>query len=207
MFREFDRLREYVVKRFLLVAVLLLVGCQDALVESPYVMLTNIEGSGGGTGFYVKAASGKTVIVTNRHICDGAAIYQYKFGRPIELQIIEVAPHTDLCLLQPVAHYAKPLRLAASEPQPHEKVHVIGFGLLLGESRTDGYWVGRLFGVLLGVENPAYATVPILPGNSGSPIMNAQDEVVGVVFASSSEIDNRSIIVNLDQLRQFLAAY
>lgn len=194
-------------KRFLLVALLVLVGCQDALVESSYVMLTTIEGNGGGTGFYVKAASGKTVIVTNRHICDGSAIYQYKFGRPIELQIIEVAPHTDLCLLQPVANYAQPLRLAAKEPQPHDKVHVIGFGLLLGESRTDGYWVGRLAGMLLGVESPAYATAPILPGNSGSPIMNEQGEVVGVVFASSEEIDNRSVIVNLDQLRQFLAAY
>jgi S1-C subfamily serine protease len=63
---------------------------------------------GGGTGFYVKGKSGKTYILTNRHICDipESAVLKLipKSGkdknRPIKAKIIEVSNKSDLCLIE-----------------------------------------------------------------------------------------------------------
>lgn len=47
------------------------------------------------------------------------------------------------------------------------------------------------------------STIPILPGNSGSPVLDVYGDVVGVVFASH-ESGVRSYIVPLEDVRAFL---
>lgn len=47
------------------------------------------------------------------------------------------------------------------------------------------------------------ATIPILPGNSGSPIVNIYGHVVGVAFAAN-ESGTHSYVVPLDHLQDFL---
>jgi S1-C subfamily serine protease len=124
----------------------------------------------------------------------------------VELSIVEISPETDLCLLAPIETAAAPLELGY-EPQQHDQVVVTGYGYLLGETITEGRFVGYLPGDVLGVQNPGYVTAPVLPGNSGSPVLSAGGYVVGVVFASSPAIDYRALIVPLDQVRAFLSVY
>lgn len=49
------------------------------------------------------------------------------------------------------------------------------------------------------------STTPILPGNSGSPVLNNYGHVVGVAFASSGE-GVRSYFVGLDYVQDFLGS-
>jgi S1-C subfamily serine protease len=193
-------------KQFLLSLLLALTlsSCLEPRASS-VLLLTTLDGRGGGTAFYVKAKSGKTFIMTNRHICEGGAVYTYA-GRMVELSIVEISPETDLCLLASIETTAAPLELG-SEPQQHDRVSVKGYGYLLGETLSEGHFVGYLPRGILGVENPGYITASVLPGNSGSPVFNTSGYLVGVIFASSPDIANRGLIVPLDQVRAFLAVY
>jgi S1-C subfamily serine protease len=51
-----------------------------------------------------------------------------------------------------------------------------------------------------------YTTIPTFPGNSGSPAVNALGNVVGLVFAGSSET-HWGILITLKDIKQFLAPY
>lgn len=64
------------------------------------------EGVGGrGTGFSVQAPSGKSYIVTNGHVCDGALdhkldMYVTVDGFKIKRNMIKVSDETDLCIVE-----------------------------------------------------------------------------------------------------------
>lgn len=79
-------------------------------VSSKVVLLTKEDPlkypeQGGGTGFHVTGASGKTYILTNRHVCDVAkdktiwARVVNKTGNH-KLNIIERSDNSDLCLVE-----------------------------------------------------------------------------------------------------------
>jgi S1-C subfamily serine protease len=44
------------------------------------------------------------------------------------------------------------------------------------------------------------------PGNSGSPMMNRDGEVIGVIFAADGET-NRGFVIPLDVLKNFVRIY
>lgn len=71
-------------------------------VGAKTLLISNKEETGGGTGFFVKAPSGRTYILTNAHICTALKgnAYARLNDRQVKLSIIEVSQTTDLCLLQ-----------------------------------------------------------------------------------------------------------
>lgn len=161
---------------------------------------------GAGTSFLVQAPSGKSYLLTNAHVCAIAAEVVSHL-RNASITIIEASFDTDLCLIEAPAFMEAPLSIADKEPQAHEKVFVIGFGASLGNTITEGRWVGRLRRPVFSVNSPAYITAQVLPGNSGSPVLNGRGQVVGVVFASSGTIMNRGLLVPLEDIKKFLELY
>jgi len=177
--------------------------------EMSVIELLTDSGQSGGTGFEVLAPSGKQYTVTNAHMCKAGAVNAVIGNRRIPLRIIEQAldGQPDLCLLEGLDRPA--LRVSQIDIDPGDSVDVYGYGLLLPLTHTHGLFVGdageaavQYFGFHAG-----YATSSILPGNSGSPVLDAYGRVVGVAFASGEALDYRTLFIRLSDLINFLGPY
>jgi len=113
------------------------------LKASSVVKITKTHaGRRGGTGFMVKAPSGKKFIMTNAHICsmgDILVVTDYK-GRKRVSKVHKVYPKHDLCLMNAVSDV--PTLSIASNLEKRERVHLIGHPGLRDLSFESGYFVG-----------------------------------------------------------------
>lgn len=161
-----------------------------------------------GTAFLV----GPTAVATNRHVVDALTLgtgrlaagqAELRFGQesgvvpdapavPI-VAVLALHDHLDLCLLQietEVALSVPPLVHSNDVVERGEQVAVIGYP---SPDARNPYFIGLLFGALLGVKRAApgevtdvqaarlYHDCTTLGGNSGSPIVALADaRLVGV---------------------------
>jgi serine protease Do len=193
----------------------------------------------GGTGFSLRAPSGKVYTITNGHVCGLAenglmSAQSVGTNRWVTIKVIEVAPLTDLCVLEGLPA-ASGLELASSIDM-HAEFFVVGHPKLEPITVSPGYIRSReIIDVIMGpagdgCSGPGYRTesVPgffgepmpvcirsidgydtsavIYPGNSGSPCFTADGDVMGVVFAGAGDTNYGSAIP-LDVLRSFIGAY
>lgn len=201
------------------------------------VMLTNLTRNSGGTGFYVKGASGKTYIMTNGHVCrlkESGTILSNDGENIDTVEVIAEYENNDLCILT-APERASAISLASSVRNT-ENIYVMGHPLLEPKTLTKGQLAGGMtIDVLQGIDMPnckgkTYREVPlegllrffyggsfacvrtttahiitanILPGNSGSPVLNTYGHVVGVVYAGQQG-SGRGFIVPLEEVKDFL---
>lgn len=159
---------------------------------------------GSGTGFVVEAPSGGKYIVTNKHVCAGVPAFIQSSERLIFAKVLKVSDTSDLCLLA-ADRMEGGLQLASQEPEQHAPFYILGWGYMLGLTLTQGHWVGHpIPDDVMGVTRPSYGTATILPGNSGSPVFDQHGYVVGVAYASGDAVDNRALMVPLQDLKDFL---
>lgn len=177
------------------------------------VKILNMGGTGGGTGFMVRTKNHKKGILTNWHVCSAAdankqmrAIQEGSFD--LIVKVVAMAPEVDLCLLTPVPLPLVPL--APVGPSRFDAVYTVGHPLLKPQSPAMGRYTAEVRDTigfsteadgscLEGFKfsfNPwqgplclreltlSDTTVPIFPGNSGSPAVNADGELIGVVNSS-----------------------
>ncbi len=202
-------------------------------VGSQVFMITNKAGNSGGTGFEVRAKSGKVFTLTNSHVCGlqnekGIVWASSATMRKIPLHVIEKSDITDLCLLTPVGA-SKGLELADSV-EIGEQIGLVGHPRLMPITLSKGELIGYAQVEVLAEQMPCekeggmYHTVntswgpvcleiikagltnvPALGGNSGSPVVNINGNVVAVLFAGSDA--NWGVVVSLADIRDFLGAY
>lgn len=202
------------------------------------VTLMNLEQTGGGTGFYVRAPSGRVYTLTNAHVCGmntNGWVVSINEKQEIRYEkVLAVYADHDLCVLT-APQFAPALNVAKSV-RNGENIYVLGHPLLEPLSLVPGQLSGlmtiemvagvniectgpkkrkeefpegslpRMFGVesvcLIKLDtNPV--TSNVLPGNSGSPVLNSLKHVVGVVFAAR-EGAARGYIVPLQDVQKFL---
>lgn len=206
------------------------------------VMVVNPENeNSGGTGFAVRAPSGKLYTLTNAHVCsiakDGAMLAKYE-GKKIRLQVISVSETTDLCLLSAlpekggleigkelgmyegvylVGHpMLQPISIAAGWVRGRGEIPVgycegaITKVSILPEGETRSFKLDALDDLLEAMSCVKYVDSIItnnfsLPGNSGSPVLNEDGKVIGVLFAGDGR--STSLIVPLDRVQDFLAGF
>lgn len=201
------------------------------VVARSIVKVLALNEEGGGTGWAVKNNYGKTVIMTNDHVCeagtDGIVRIQDDDGNTSLKHILERNFERDLCLVEGVE--IPTLKLAKGSPGRFDSLVVIGHPQLAPTSRSNGVYLGTgitqigfapekdgsckrgseqrqgLFGsfCVLSIE-VGFSTAQVYPGNSGSPILNERGEVIGVIN-STSQPSYHGAFIPLPYVQEMLA--
>lgn len=129
------------------------------------------------------AADGE--LVTNRHVAAGAASLDLATwdGQDFTAQVAGHGDQEDLNLLDGVPPQDSYATLGSSDPNPGTAVWVAGYPL--GDQLTvaSGKVLAEVPGGPFGFDAPILEiSDPVQHGNSGSPLLDASGDVVGVVF-------------------------
>lgn len=172
------------------------------------VVLINV-GDRKGTGFGI---SPDGYIITNEHVIEGetSVIVKYPGRDTMTASVIMNAPEIDIAVLKinnlnselPYLHIRSEMKWDVGEP-----IHFIGNPLFFSGIANEGYVMGLT--LLQDWQLPVLALeAPIYRGNSGSPILNVDGEVIAVVFATTKlEIDGTSKKVGLAVPVDYLQSY
>jgi S1-C subfamily serine protease len=157
-----------------------------------------------GTGFLIEDG----MIVTNYHVVEGATNVQITMcdGSDSECRkIVALDQMRDLAIFVPDTPPAKSLRIADNTGHSEgERVAVIGNPLgfdgtisdgIVSANRTDGNGVDII-----------QITAPISHGSSGSPVVNARGEVLGIATMIFSGGQNLNFAVSACEITKVLKA-
>lgn len=137
-----------------------------------------------GTGF---SMTEEGLIMTNHHVVEGEerVVVAFKEEGLFQADVVERYPELDLAVLQPETTETLPyLNLAEDMTfEEDEPIYFIGNPLSFDRIANEGQVIdytglkGRDKDVLM-------IKAPVYRGNSGSPVINMDGEVIGVVFAT-----------------------
>ena len=147
--------------------------------------VVSIEGSNKkGTGFNV-AADG--YVITNFHVIDNMnpVLVYFSDGHVFKAKVAQKYPDIDLAFLDIQGKDLPVLSLSQNEPWlKGDEVFVIGNPLGYYQIANKGKVIG-LSGVNSKEIPVLTITAPVFRGNSGSPVINTNGKVVGVVFGTT----------------------
>jgi tetratricopeptide (TPR) repeat protein len=197
------------------------------------VLVGYINGKDGraGTGFIIDAK--RRLVVTNYHVApEGACfvifpMYQngrvisdrvvYRLAARVPGRVIDSDPKRDLAIIQleSLPDDVAALKLAAENPQPGDRLHLVGnpgasAGLWVYTTGTVRQLVRRRVvysgGQVLDT-NVIESQMPINRGDSGSAVVNDRGEVVGVTSGAffTSQVQNVGWHIDLNELKVFQA--
>jgi S1-C subfamily serine protease len=173
------------------------------LIASTYISahhITQASGKGLGSGVLIDEQGS---IVTNAHVVDGAA--------KITAELIGSDPQSDVALLHvtlPQGQYT-PAHLGDSDKlEIGQKVVAIGHPFGLGYACSTGIVSG--FGKVLEPKQEVFqerviqTTTPFNPGNSGGPLVDSEDHVVGINSAILMGAQNIGFAIPINTVKSIV---
>jgi S1-C subfamily serine protease len=150
-------------------------------------------------------------IVSNRHVVSGSSAVQLSTwdGADIRATVsaISAGPGPDLGLIaRDTSTSSTTATLASADPTPGTPVYAVGYPLGNQLTVTPGTVIDYVDGQTLGDQGQLMEiTNAILPGNSGSALVDGDGKVVGVVFATRRS-NNVGLVIPVSELNAFLSA-
>lgn len=154
---------------------------------------------GSGSGFYIKE---KDIVVTNYHVINGfrqVAIENINKERALA-KVIMVNPYTDIAFLKS----EKTFDASGIKINPNTRINI------REQVFVHGYPFGMPYTVTEGIVSSPEQLVEgrklvqtdaaVNPGNSGGPILNANDELVAVTCSKFTNADNTGFGIPLKTL-------
>jgi S1-C subfamily serine protease len=167
-------------------------------------------GSWTGSGFLI---SGSGLVATNYHVAGKARSLKARFpqiGKEFPARIVLKDPNNDLAIVQ-LDQFSLAAINQTEIPYGFAKSKTVGLG---DPVYAIGYPISEVMG-----QNPKYSngsinsksgmgddmvhyqiSVPVQPGNSGSPLFNGSGDVVGIVVATLTETQNVNYAIKSDYL-------
>lgn len=161
-----------------------------------------------GTGFSISADVDGATILTNKHVCsaqgNGSYVLTDYAGRKYEARFIRQDEGADLCILHTRA-IVVPVKLASRNAVKGDGVSAIGAPHGQYPWFTSGVVSGRTWVEMEEVHFWAQGTsIPVYPGNSGSPVFNDAGEVVGIIFAGRQDAEHMTYMVPVSEINRML---
>lgn len=163
--------------------------------------VVSVESSGGsGSGFNI-AADG--LIVTNRHVVEDGGIILVKLadGSSYASRDHVEIPGVDLALIDIDGEDLPCVELGHADPEQGEELifigNPLGFDWTISEAVTRGM-------VLIDDRPSIWFDGPVQAGSSGSPLFNAEAQVIGVVYARLIDVENSGLAIPISYLISFL---
>ena len=116
------------------------------------------------------------------------------------LEVVKVSKEDDLCLLKGDVNLW-PMKISDKKPKIGDKVYNIG--------APSGIFSKNMVPILEGIysgdiRNMSAYTIPSMPGASGSPIVNKEGNLVGVLHSVHEDFDHFVLSPTLDRVNKFL---
>ena len=158
---------------------------------------------GKGTGFGI---SENGLIVTNHHVVAGeeTVLINYPEDGLFEGEVMSSAANVDLALVK-VPGEALPYLSLAEQADYQTDLSILFIGNPLGFNgiANEGEWIG--ISKRQAIESDVMMLeAPVYRGNSGSPVIDPDGQVIGVIYATTNDEDYGRIglAIPIDQIHQ-----
>lgn len=181
-----------------------------------------------GSSIVVGHSNSETYVLTAAHVCSENSISKFVYEPPMgshfnivvdqtvskitvadydgkerKAEVYRIDKPNDLCIIKTAGTWGVPFKVSSKDPLIGEKVYNIASphkiwapGMVL---MMDGYYSGR------NEIGFYHYTIPARPGSSGSPILNVEGKIVGMVQRAVVRFENLSISTSTQAIREILS--
>ena len=136
-----------------------------------------------GSGFYVTSNG---YLLTNQHVVDGARkVFIYSGSQRLPARVVKTDAANDLALLKVSGTFAALPVSSSRRVKLGQTVSTVGFPNPDLQGKSPKLTKGEISSLSGASDDPKYfqISVPVQPGNSGGPLVDAYGNVIGVVTA------------------------
>lgn len=169
-----------------------------------------------GTGFAIKSDG---YIITNAHVVNDAGLIKVRgingdFKKSLNAYVYAKDEALDIAILKIddslfTGFGRLPYTISYSQREPGTEVFVLGYPLI----STMGTEIKLTNGIIssksgfMGNSNQYQITVPIQPGNSGGPMFDMNNNVIGIISSKHKGTDNVSYAIKSSYLKDLLSEF
>jgi S1-C subfamily serine protease len=183
------------------------------------------EYSSTGSGSVIDIIDDRSIVLTANHVCNPlqsdapiqSSLVKIKdtsievtgyYGGTYSAEILYSDIDYDLCLLTVEGKWAIPIAIANSPTNHGDRVYNMAAPTGFFSPGMVPLFVGFNSGNLgsLGYQDTIY-TVPTKGGSSGSPILNSEGEIIGVIHSALNGVENIAISCTWEELESFIFRY